>query len=273
MNEASLVCWLALLAPAPLVLAADLAPPTWRGQPGTAYQSWSFNTDANPAAPEAMQNPYGSATADITVGFLGSGWLSELEGLGTATGFWDLGGSAGQIVCSAANRPLQAGATEIWVQVTYWQDISQAPAIEIQGATRLSLQSITVEESPTGGSWILEQSSWELPISLAGLQVVLVSNPTWGTLIDAVVLDARSTVDPAGCPWIFGDLDADDDVDEADTLAFQECYRGPGMPYNTVPPRCRCVDADGDTDVDQSDFGSFQRCLTASDQIGDPGCR
>ena len=273
MIRTRLACWMAVCAPAAgAFAAADLAPPSWRGQPGTTLQSWSFNTDANPTAPEVLHNPYGPASAAIYPGFLASGWLSELEGLGTAQGFWDLGGSGGQIVCSAANRPLIEGATEIWVQVVYWRDISQGPDIEIQNATRVDTQLITVEAPPTGGFWILEQSRWELPASPPGEQIVFVANPSWGTLIDSVILDTRSMVAPAGCPWIFGDLDADDDVDDLDLGVFQACTHGSGMPYEVAVPRCHCLDADDDDDVDQSDYGIFQRCLTGPDAVGDPAC-
>ena len=45
------------------------------------------------------------ATAAVTIGEFGSGWLHQLPGFGLATGYWDLGRTGGSIVIDIDNRP------------------------------------------------------------------------------------------------------------------------------------------------------------------------
>lgn len=74
------------------------------------------------------------------------------------------------------------------------------------------------------------------------------------------------------CPAIFGDTDADGDVDSDDLGQFASCSKGPGIAH-AASTMCSCLDADGDTDVDVVDFGLFQRCIsTASAVPADPAC-
>ena len=133
--------------------AHDLVRPDWRGQEGTTYQEWRFDNDANPAVPEVINNDYGDASASITVGFMGSGWLYEL-GFGSQTGHWDLGGSGGQIIIDIDNRPLALEYKEIWLQVTYYMDISQPPSIDVQNATFLDGETLLVEDLGMVGIWL-----------------------------------------------------------------------------------------------------------------------
>ena len=42
------------------------AVPTWRGDAGSTYQRWDFDTMANPATPENVDNPYGPVVANVT---------------------------------------------------------------------------------------------------------------------------------------------------------------------------------------------------------------
>ncbi len=39
--------------------ADDLNPPSWRGQPGSTFQEWTFDVPTNLAAPNNVNNPYG----------------------------------------------------------------------------------------------------------------------------------------------------------------------------------------------------------------------
>ncbi len=57
---------------------------------------------------------------------------------------------------------------------------------------------------------------------------------------------------------VFGDGDADGDVDGYDFELFVSCYSGEGTPY---PPEEACprFDSDADGDVDLHDFGLYQR--------------
>jgi hypothetical protein len=67
-----------------------------------------------------------------------------------------------------------------------------------------------------------------------------------------------------------GDLDHDNDADQADFGIFQTCYTGPGIAQTDSA----CIDArlDGDDDVDPDDFTVFQGCMSGANVPSDPGC-
>lgn len=178
-------------------LSSDIIPPAWRGGPGTTFQEWGFDTNANPAAPTASNNPYGNATAAVTVGSFGSGWLDQLPGMGTQTGYWDLGGEGGQIVLDIANRPQALPYKEVWVQVTYFRDLTQAPSVSVPGAQFVSGQTLTLEAVQTGGSWLVDQSLWRIEPNPSSEQVIITSNPAWGGVVDQIVVDTICAPEPA----------------------------------------------------------------------------
>lgn len=67
---------------------------------------------------------------------------------------------------------------------------------------------------------------------------------------------------------IFGDFEADNDVDLADFAHFRACFNGP----NRVPAQSGCgdADADGDNDVDLNDFATFRACFNGPNRP--PAC-
>ena len=197
--------------------ADDLIVPPWRGNDGTTYQEWRFDTNENPAFPEDVENPYGNPSAEITVGDFGEGWFHELPGLGSKTGFWDIGGSGGSIaagipvgadlvqaiITSDSDRgsvidqvvvdtacpealligpsspePRQIPYAEVWVQVTYFVDITQPPGVEVPDGEYLGGETIIVEEVQTGGVWELNQSMWRVRLRKPPPQVP--DDPPWG---------------------------------------------------------------------------------------------
>jgi hypothetical protein len=170
-------------------------PPSWRGEPGTTYQSWSFDDGSNPAAPEVSSNAYGTGLADITVNIMGSGWQTQLPGMGTQTNYWDLGGAnpeyppGGGMVLSVPNASTPADYQEIWVQVTYYRDINQAPAVSVPGAQYISGETQTAEVVPTGGSWMVDRTLWRIEPNPGNIQVLLGASPAWGSVIDQVIID------------------------------------------------------------------------------------
>jgi len=176
--------------------AHDLLPPPWRGQEGSATQVWNFGGSANPAAPDQINNPYGAAVANITVGEFGSGWLNQLPAMGTQTGYWDLGGEGGSIVIDIDNRPEPLPYKEIWVQVTYYNDITRAPTINVPGAMYLEGQTVTVETVDTGGAWLLDLSKWRIEPNPVHEQIVVNSSPMWGAVVDQIVVDTICAPEP-----------------------------------------------------------------------------
>ncbi len=175
--------------------AHDLLPPPWRGQEGSTTQVWNFGGSADPAAPDQVNNPYGASTADITVGQFGSGWLDQLPAMGTQTGYWDLG-SNGSIVIDIDNRPEPLPYKEIWVQVTYFNDISQAPIVNVPGATRLGTETVTVENVDASAAWLLDLSKWRIEPNPVHEQIVVNSSPMWGAVVDQIVVDTICAPEP-----------------------------------------------------------------------------
>jgi hypothetical protein len=96
-------------------------------------------------------------------------------------------------------------------------------------------------------------------------------NITYYWRIDEVNVYGTTT----GDVWHFttrswpGDLDADNDVDQADFGAFQSCYSGHGVAYAAG---CELADLDGDGYVDLGDFDVFQGCMSGDNLPADPTC-
>lgn len=67
-----------------------------------------------------------------------------------------------------------------------------------------------------------------------------------------------------------GDLDHDNDVDQADFGRLQACLSGAGVAQSE--PTCMQARLDRDDDVDQVDVDLFVGCLSGSGVIGDPAC-
>lgn len=182
-NVKTIACFVTL-AVAASAWATDMAPPSWRGQAGTTFQAWDFDTDANPAAPTSSVNASGSASANVTVGMFGSGWLLQPLG-GTVSGYWDIG--EGSLALDIPGTP--SAYQDVWVQVTYYQAISQAPIVTVPGAQFVSDQTLLYQADPPLGGWFVNQSLWRLEPSAGNFQILLSGDPMWGAVVDQVVVD------------------------------------------------------------------------------------
>jgi hypothetical protein len=188
-----------------IVCAHDMVVPDWCGQDGTTRQEWSFANDSNPALPDFIINPYGDASAAITLGDMASGWLPELPGYGTQTGFWDLGGG-GIIVIDIDNRAEALAYKEIWIQTTYYLDMSQPPIVEVFDAMLLDSETYLVEDLGMGG-WYLDLSKWRIEPNPPCEQITLTSDMMWGSVIDQIVVDTICVPEPMSIGlWILGGL-------------------------------------------------------------------
>jgi hypothetical protein len=180
--------------------AHDLVPPEWRGlfPDQMTYQEWTFEDAENPAPPETIVNPFGSALADITLGDYNEGWFESLGGFGTQTGFWDIGGSGGEILIDVDNAGTPNPVKEIWVQVTYWCDIQQAPIIDVPGGELVDFQpGYLVEDVSTGGAWLLDVWVFEMRPNPEHEQIVIISDEMFGSVIDQIVVDTWCVPEPA----------------------------------------------------------------------------
>jgi hypothetical protein len=174
-------------------------------------QEWRFDGGSNPAAPEVCDPPGVTARATVTTGQFSSGWQSELPGLGTATGFWDLGRS-GSIVMPVSTGT-ETGARTVRVRVTQWVDggiFSVRAGVSVAGASFTSEQRTTVESGPLGG-WEAVESQWSLSEGQTAGEVTITGAPN-GSLVDSVVVAAEAP----GAPVVLSIRRLSPDSDEVE---------------------------------------------------------
>lgn len=119
---------LAILTPA--AMADDWFPPPWRGEPGTTWQGWEFDTDIPDPLPDFGVNPYGDPTIIVQPG-IGQQWLPDWE---QRPGVWPLSGT---INVDIPNSPIPNPFKEIWVQLTWLPQVQGEYALEIWGESEL----------------------------------------------------------------------------------------------------------------------------------------
>jgi len=197
-------------------LQAGAFDPPWAGESGSTHQEWNFETDATPIAPQVVSNTYGNPTAAVTTGPYTSGWYDSHPVFGSKQGFWDLG-SAGTITCTVPNRPLQSESKEIWVQVTYFQDLSSRPVVTVPGAQPIGdpVAPVLIEQGSVGGGWYAVLTKWKLTPSGRSEAVVVTGDAAWGSLIDRVVVD---TICQGKALPIAGDANLDCTVNVLDLI-------------------------------------------------------
>lgn len=179
-----------------IAIAHDVSIPDWRNQNGTTYQHWTFDDGDDPAAPEFMNNTYGGASADITLGDFSEGWQYQLGGMGSQTGYWDLGSTGGSIVLGIFNRPEPLEYKEIWLQVTYYQGISAVPDISVTNAAYLGGNTILIEDTGMGEGWYLNFSKWRIEPNPSWEEIIITSDAAWGSVIDQIVVDTICIPEP-----------------------------------------------------------------------------
>ena len=152
---------------------------------------FTFSTNANPASPQTFENLWGLPAATITVDpDSGTGWYDTLPAVyGSAQGWWDIG--KGTIVVTIPDRPdaPPESSTDLWVSVTYWKDISEAPVVTASpGATFLDKKTYLVEAGPIMGGWYKDVWQWRFS-PLPGLETITVTGDVeWGSQIDRIFI-------------------------------------------------------------------------------------
>ena len=127
----TLVILLMMSATASAVVMCDPNPPDWRGGANTTFQSWSFSTNDNPAAPDdGWNNPYGKPSTELIGDFrTNTVWLNEDNG---HQGVWIVDRSlASDMILSILNSPVQNPYKEVWLQIVYSAQNNEAPMIYV----------------------------------------------------------------------------------------------------------------------------------------------
>jgi len=135
------------------------ANPSWtNGAPGTTWQTWTFDTAANSAIPDAYYNPYGTPTANITP-LPSANLIPPLLGYQSAwdgrTGVWV--GDPVMIDLTIPNSPETGGYKELWLEVGFEGVVSanspllQAPGMVTEIAGSRSVQIVSGEKKTHHG--------------------------------------------------------------------------------------------------------------------------
>ncbi len=194
MNKCQMICIGFVLVLLFVTTAQAQEIPGWRGQSQTSYQMWGFETADNPVTANPINNPFGTAQAVITQGTFASGWIDD-PGLGTRTGMWDIGTTGGVIDLTIDNCSDSYAVREIWVQVVYFQSLSQPPLIELEGG-QLVDQQISLVESIDLGSWMLSFTKWSIASDGAEDLIHIASDTSFGSVIDEIHVDTRCIPEP-----------------------------------------------------------------------------
>jgi len=169
--------------------ADDLIQPPWRGSDGTTYEQWTFDDAANPATPEIMDNPYGSALATIVKMEHSDGWYANVLG---RDGVW---GDLESMTLDIDNREDPLAYKEIWIQITYYLAPNNEPTVTVPGALYLGGETRQLEPY-IPGSWYLQQSKWRIEPN-PDHEVIEITTGPMGMTIDQIVVDTICTPEPA----------------------------------------------------------------------------
>ena len=190
---------LAVAAAAVLANSPIIPTPPWRGLEGTTFEEWQFGTATNPAAPDVVNNPYGTPSAAIQLGDLAKGWVDASQSaFGNRQGFWDLG-SGGTISLTIPNRPVPLEYKEIWVAVTYFADIPRPPVVSVPNGTAYGgpIAPILLEAMPTGAEWYAEVTMWRIYPNPDQETILITADGQFGSMIDTVTVDTYCVPEPA----------------------------------------------------------------------------
>lgn len=175
------------------VIADDLNPPPWRGQPGTTFQKWEFMTPNPSPLPDAMNNPYGIPQTMVLPGFQ-QVWWPELKG---RMGVWPLSGS---IETTIPNSPIANPWKDVWVQLT-WSPQVPGGVVMVE-ERRFGGIFTEISRMPLGGEWF--HSTYHFRIY---------PNPDWETIfiwgsvdVDELVIDTQCVPEPSSLMVLAGSL-------------------------------------------------------------------
>jgi hypothetical protein len=175
------------------LLADDLFPPPWRGQPGTTMQQWKFSVDNRQPLPDLVNNPYGVPAMTILPFPAQPGWYDSYGVPLPRQGVYPL---SGQIDIDIPNAPLTNEFKEIWIQLV-WTPMPEVPLGE-PGIL------ITALGSQVTSSTVLHETCAGEPWNYTEWKYILEPNPptehiriTGDILVDQLVIDTRCAPEPA----------------------------------------------------------------------------
>lgn len=162
--------------------------PEWRGDPGSTYQEWYFDSSNTEPVPNVVNNPYGDPLLRVTPH---GGWISN-------SGAWAL---SGEIDVMIPNYPQTRPEKWIQIQLT-WQPVYNdsflpseplvgAAGIAPSGPYKIVLGPRT--DSDAGGGWT--QSTYDITIQPNPLEEWIAIKGD--ILVDELIIDTICVPEPA----------------------------------------------------------------------------
>jgi len=170
--------------------------PAWRteppGQPPTTHQTWTFDTDANPAVPEIDNNPYGTASAAITVSGevhgSGPGWYAQYLG---REGVWHAERTT--LSLTIPNRPEPDQYKEIWVEAEFRGELISGVVTPDPAGTVIDLgQQVQVLDD----GWLMLTIGWRIEPNPQSEEIALEIRDS-GADINYLTVDTICIPEPA----------------------------------------------------------------------------
>lgn len=209
MPRATSFVFIAMLTTVPgaFARAADIFPPSWRGQPGSTSQAWEFFTPTLPSAPDLFSNnPYGTPMLSaVNANAFDPGWGANVQ---SQVGVFGIDQSS--LRFDIPNNPPLNPYKDIRVQITWGtgaginpNDNFDAPTITIGSATPLSNIIALGDGFQSGaltGEFHFAHSYFDFRIfpNPASEYILVSSNPSFAMfgLIDSVVIDTICVPSP-----------------------------------------------------------------------------
>lgn len=173
------------------VLADDLNPPAWRGQPRTTFQEWEFLTPDPMPLPDLVNNPYGLPGSHVWPG-TGQQWWPIWGG---RAGVWPLSGAMEFYIPNAPGGEYK----DIWLQITWAKQafmsspiLSTNPGGTIQLISQVDIGP-TGEAPPAGANWW--HSTYNIRIFPNPLNETIRIDGT--VMVDEIVIDTKCVPEPA----------------------------------------------------------------------------
>ncbi len=147
----------AVLAVAVPTVSANLAGMWWeRGDAGSTYQDWTFDSGANPAVPENTNNPGATANIDVVAGphVPNPGWVDEALG---RQGFW--AGDPIYVDLYIPNVLPENPYKDIWMTLEYY---GQLTVFDVIANPAGAVQVIDESTEPLSDLWKRTTIHWRL---------------------------------------------------------------------------------------------------------------
>lgn len=197
-----------------LPVSGAISLPTWAGDPNTTSQTFLFDSSDLTPAPNNSTNPYGTASASVTVGLFGNGWEDPVGAFSNpgheGDGAWDVGpaldlSTQGIITFDVPVAPGPPGGGTLYrIDLVFYaiayKDLAKIPEFSVAGLSsgdiQLESSGILSTQAPAG-TW--EERTWSAVFeAYSGDTISMALTPPEGavSVVDRVDILTRYTAIP-----------------------------------------------------------------------------